>query len=586
MQSKVSETLTKAQQTIIRYPLVLLTSFIMSAFAVYLAGLSYNNERSDFFELKIIMVSALGISLLFAVKMLSQRIGKELLWSGLGLGFLIGYYFLLPKNQDDFTEMYAYLLVPTYVLSHLLVAFIAFIKKENSEMSFWQFNKNLFVNFILTIIFSGVLIGGVELAILAVDELFNADIDYKTYLKVFYFLLIFGSTFIFLLFNDSGLKLLEKDGKYPVVLKFFTQFILIPLLIIYVIILYFYSGKILINWELPQGWVSYLILVYSVVGILALLLVHPLKEETAKSWVKAFSKLFYYTLIPLLVLLYVAIFTRVLEYNFTEARYFVLLLAIWLTSLVVYFGFFKKAMIKFIPISLFALGLFALCFPYFNAFSVAKRSQKHELVKVLTESDLLKDGKIDFNQKISSKVLRELEDKFEFLDQRFQRDYLAEFFSEEMQDDLPKSRYWNLRSKFAEIEKGDENQRYSQFELRSALDSYDIEGYQYAKLLTYFGQKEIKIKEDVFVIAYDDSSSLKIELNEKDSVEFMPEIIALFEKYSDSLETYVDVDDLFVEADLENYHIKLYFDSISRTNNSSKNGSYYINNILVLIKEN
>ena len=75
--------------------------------------------------------------------------------------------------------------------------------------------------------------------------------------------------------------------------QFFTQFILIPLLIIYVVILYFYCAKIVINWQLPRGWVSYLVLAYSIVGIFALLLVHPLKELKLKSWIVIFSKLFY-----------------------------------------------------------------------------------------------------------------------------------------------------------------------------------------------------------------------------------------------------------------------------------------------------
>ena len=227
------------------------------------------------------------------------------------------------------------MIVPTFILSHLLVSFIAFFGKEK-ELNFWQYNKNLFINLFLTAIFTGVLTGGVELAILAVDKLFDFNFNDRYYLETFYFLSIFGSSFIF---NEEGLLQLEKDGTYPVILKFFTQYILIPLLIIYAVILYFYSAKILINWELPRGWVSYLILAYAVVGILALLLVHPLKHESTASWVRIFSKVFYFTLIPLLVLLFTAIFTRILEYGYTEPRYFVLLLAIWLTLVVFYFIF-------------------------------------------------------------------------------------------------------------------------------------------------------------------------------------------------------------------------------------------------------
>src|SRR5690625_7143956 len=92
----------------------------------------------------------------------------------------------------------------------------------------------------------------IELAILAVDHLFNLNFKYLIYYDTFLFFLIFGSTFIFTLFNIDGLYELEKKVEYPVVLKFFAQFILIPLLIIYLVILYIYSLKILFQWELPR----------------------------------------------------------------------------------------------------------------------------------------------------------------------------------------------------------------------------------------------------------------------------------------------------------------------------------------------
>src|SRR5690606_23567360 len=318
----------------------------------------------------------------------------------------------------------------------LLVSFVAFVRKQDHENNFWQYNKNLFVNFFLTLVFTGVLTGGVLLAILAVDNLFNVGFEENIYGQIFVSLLIFGSSFIFLLFNETGLDFLEKEGKYPVVLKFFTQYVLIPLLCIYVVILYFYSGKILINWELPRGWVSYLILAYSIVGILALLLVHPLKENTDKSWIGIFSKVFYFTLIPLIVLLFVAIFTRVLEYGYTEPRYYVLLLSIWLSAVVLYFIFRKSPSIKFIPISLFCFGTFALIFPYLNAFSVAKRSQKNQLEKILTQNNLLKNGKIDFTKEVQDTVATEIADKFVFLNDRFQEDYLNSLLDEKEQEEF------------------------------------------------------------------------------------------------------------------------------------------------------
>src|SRR5690606_5018258 len=157
--------------------------------------------------LKVALVSALGISLFFGLKMLSQRVGRELVLQLTGILVLVVIYFILPAREKDFTEVYAFVLIPVFLLSHLLVSFVAFIGK-NKELNFWQYNKNLFINTFLTGIFTGVLTGGVLLAILAVDQLFDFNFDQHYYGYIFTFFSIFGSCFIFLLFNEKGLQYL------------------------------------------------------------------------------------------------------------------------------------------------------------------------------------------------------------------------------------------------------------------------------------------------------------------------------------------------------------------------------------------
>src|SRR5690606_8900758 len=130
-----------------------------------------------------------------------------------------------------------------------------------------------------------------------------------------------------------------------------------------------------------------------------------------RSWVKIFRKVFFYTLAPLMILLFTAIFTRILAYGYTEPRYYVLLLAIWITVVLLYFIFARTATIKFIPVSLFAFGIFSLVFPYFTALSVSQRSQKDALMKVLQEHRLLENGTINFSKTVSSKIADEVSDK-------------------------------------------------------------------------------------------------------------------------------------------------------------------------------
>lgn len=588
MKSKFKEIIGKADDVIFRYPMVLVMALIAAIGAICMFENTYSKE--DFFVFsKFTICGCLGISLMFGLKILSQRIGKRLLMEILGVVFLIGFYFVLPKKEKEFTEVYGFIIAVTFILSHLLVSFAAFLGK-NRELRFWQYNKNLFVNIFLTAVFTGVLTGGMELAILAVDKLFDFNFNDHIYTHTFYILAIFGSCFIFLLFNETGLDYLEKEGKYPVVLKFFTQFILIPLLFIYVTILYFYSFKILINWELPRGWVSYLVLAYSIVGILALLLVHPLKENHTKSWVKIFSKLFYYTIIPLIILLFTAIFTRILEYGYTEPRYFVLLVALWLSSVVIYFVFNKRTTIKFIPISLFSFGLFALVFPYFNAFSVAKRSQKNELMKILNENRLLTGNKINFQKKIADTVVYEITNKFEYLTKRNQKDFLVNLVPDKDQKQLAKDieslDFWavsdHIKNSFPRTDRTIAKEYYRLI-LLSENKAVKINDYTYLVNLS-LNSETLEINGDQFnIITTDRNSDLKVILNSDEEADFTSSINKIAEPHRNKTGT-VKLPEISVESDLGKYHIKVVFTSITREKNLYNKENTYYEDAVLLIK--
>ncbi|WP_313001734.1 DUF4153 domain-containing protein [Chryseobacterium gleum] len=592
MKTKFQETVSRANEVIFRYPMILVMALLASIGAICIIETEHTEITS---YIKFTICTCLGISLMFALKMLSQRIGKELLLQIFGIIFLIGFYFILPDKKNYFTEVYAYIIAVTALLSHLLVSFIPFLEKDR-ELRFWQYNKNLFVNIFLTAVFTGVLTGGVELAILAVDKLFDFNFHDRIYRDTFFVLAIFGSSFIFLLFNDKGLNDLEKDGTYPVVLKFFTQFILIPLLLIYAVILYFYSAKILINWQLPRGWVTYLVLAYSIVGILALLLVHPLKEENSKSWVRIFSKAFYYTIVPLIILLFTAIFTRILAYGYTEPRYFVLLLALWLLSVVVYFIFSKRATIKFIPVSLFLFGAFALVFPYLNAFSVAKRSQKMELINILNQNQLISDGKINFQKKITDTIRDEIADKFEFLAERKQGEFLSTLLNKENQAELAAhidfgtfySVRYNIQKRFSDVNVTVENKVYkmNKQSLVPEKQVVEIGNYQYLLSFYSYSKSPKKLNDDQFELTdyLFKKSSLKLRLNSKEEIDFGPQIIKLFDQNKNK-QGIIKVPEIAMESDLGKYHVKLIFSEITRELYSDNNlSTIYYQNAYLLIR--
>lgn len=593
MKSKIKAMLERVKFVTQHYSFVLLMTILAAtSFALLIDNPHIKEEHVNAYT-RFGVVCLLGISFLYSLNILSERIGKKLLLNFLGLGILAVYFqFFLPHSNDEFGTVHAVLMVASFVLSHLLVSFIAFLGKGN-EYSFWHFNKNLFINVVLTGIFTLVLVGGILLAIAAVDQLFDLEFRKSIYPKTFVFLAILGSSLIFLLFNEDGLTFLEKEGSYPEILKFFVQYVLIPLLMTYVVILYLYGGRILFQWTLPRGWVSYLILAYSLVGILALLLVFPLRESGTKSWVKGFSKIFYYALFPLLVLLFVAIFTRILAYGFTENRYYVLLLAIWLAVVVFYFSFWRNAHIKFIPISLFAFGVFSLAFPYLNTFTVSRNSQKKELKEILMKNHLLDKGKINFEKPVHDTLVAEIRNKFDFLNERKESSYLMSFIS---QADLPaftstikKDRpfnFSNVQSRFKNIRYTNEIQqgkKYKSLRISTEEPAYDIKGYDQMIKVSQYKNKDFGYDGNTYSVK-GINGSLTLTYNGKD-IDLSPEVYKIIDQYGNQSGEVYRKEISFVK-EVGGYELKFILDQIDYNQYAGSRGMYYLSNdITILIRK-
>jgi len=269
---------------------------------------------------------------------------------------------------------------------HLLVAFAPFINNGNLN-GFWEYNKVLFLRILTAGIYAGVLFSGLAVALVAINSLFNVKIDSNVYLRLLSVVGISFTTLFFLAGVPVDFKRInELQHPYPKGLKVFTQYVLIPLLVIYFAILLVYEVKILLNWQLPKGMVSTLILGYAVFGVLSLLLIYPIKEQEGNGWIRLFSRWFYLMMIPLVVLLLLAVWKRVGNYGITESRYILVILALWLSIITGYFLISRKDNIKIIPISLCVLALLAIYGPQ-SAFSVSRYSQSLRLKKIINGKD-------------------------------------------------------------------------------------------------------------------------------------------------------------------------------------------------------
>jgi hypothetical protein len=377
-----------------RFPGAIIAAIIGSIFSILLSHQPYELTESNHWYWNIIMSCYLGMLLLIAITVFAEKkelsITKSLLLQLTGLTIAVAYYFTLP---DQFINIVTIRFTLFALGFHCLIAFLPF--SADGEMSaFWQYNKILFLRILTAFLYTGVLYIGLSLALLAMEKLFSITIESKLYVDLWIVLTgIFNTCFFLADFPKMTIVSEQSSIDYPKGLKIFTQYALLPIITIYLLILYAYLFKILLTFQWPMGWVSYMVLGFSVAGILSLLLIHPIRNEATNKWILTFSRLFYFALFPLLILLFFAIERRIREYGITELRYFVLVLALWLLFIATYFLASKQKNIKIIPQSLCLLA-FLTSFGPWGAFSVSLHSQQNQLVKLLIKNALLANGKI------------------------------------------------------------------------------------------------------------------------------------------------------------------------------------------------
>lgn len=384
---------TTAFSVIKRFPFEILSALSGTIAAIFVVELEAANRESQNVFIRLIMAAELALLLSFAATLFSEaknlNASKKLMLRLAGIFLAVLLFFLIrpEERQSDYVRFFLLALA-----FHLLVAFAAFTGK-NRVHAFWQFNKTLFLRILTSALYSAVLFLGISAAIGAMNFLFGFKFEWDTFLILWIWIVGMFNTVFFLAGVPENFTALEQDNSYPKGLKLFTQYVLIPLASIYVLILLAYEIKILLQWNLPKGLVSDLILSYAVFGILSLLLVYPIRNLSENRWLKTYSRYFYFLLIPLLLLLFVAVGTRVSNYGVTEKRYFLIALALWLLFITVYFLISKKQNIKLIPVSLCVVTLLSIYGPQ-SAFAVAERSQRQILVGLFKKYHAFSNGKI------------------------------------------------------------------------------------------------------------------------------------------------------------------------------------------------
>jgi len=341
--------------------------------------------------------------------MLQSKLAKILL--SVGILLVIAVYSFIFFDSSVEWELHQYFAI---LGALVLGLFVVLYLKRDTDKSFWVFAEHNARQFISILFYAAVFYGGLALAVFAIEELFNAPFNDKIYgnMAMICFQLLAPSYFLATI--PPRELYYSKAVKKHQFLRILGLYILLPILGLYLFILYIYLFKIIITWQLPNGWVTGLVSILALGGYLAKFLLYPLSKNKVVAFLNQY---FSVLLLPLLVLMTVGLIRRIDDYGLTVNRLYVLTFNVWLYGVSVYLILTQSKSLRWLVVS-FAITLFIVSVGPWSVFAITKRVVSSDLKSLLVEQKLLVGGELVSNVenkfKLSDSIAIQIADKIEY----------------------------------------------------------------------------------------------------------------------------------------------------------------------------
>lgn len=370
-----------------RFPLEMIIATCGTIAAIVWAVQSeFGVDHSDRPFIRIVMAAILifSTSLAITISYEARRFAAWLRWVSLTAAGALAAWFTI---HYTFSEWETLQYMVGVLAAHTLVAVAAMWNRD--RLGFWDFNRSLFLRMLTALFFTAVLGGGLNIAIVAIKVLFDAPINGVWYGTVWAILLgVFNTAFVLSALPPTPNDPSEVDVQpFPRSLLVFVQYVLIPLVVIFLVILYAYIIKVMF-FSSMHGRVATFIIVLAVGGLLSYVLLYPLRSSSEHPWVKLYTDWFSRLMLPLITMLWVALFVRVADHGITEQRYATLAIAACLTVIFLVLSATKNADIRTIPAT-FLLACFVAVAGPWGMVATAYRSQCSASMETLTAATVI-----------------------------------------------------------------------------------------------------------------------------------------------------------------------------------------------------
>jgi len=418
-----------------RFPLTVAFAFALTVCMMILDWKGYHGISKEW-KFFMIWYPATGIALSLSLSLwLEEHKGKwgYLLASALIHIAWIGVSVLLMRSYDMLGYApYIYViaaLVATLVISLLVLSFFS----DRTDVAFWNFSLHFIGAVCTAFIVSGIVCGGLELLVVGIEKLFGVFISSHCYSNIAIICFCLLAPVLLIQGVPGGA---QKHDAQPMemsrliensVTKLFT-----PIAIAYFVTLYCYAAKILFTWQLPDGWVSWLVTASMAAFVILFMLVYPYREKASRSasgWnrkaVQIITRWMPILMLPLLLLMSIGIARRISDYGITILRLYLVAFNIWCYAVCIVLIIKRNAGILWIPVS-FILAFAVLTLLPVNVSTYVRKNLTSKVTAILQdngwEGKAMGDDEYGiFLSTLDSSVSHQLDSRIDYLKRQFSR---------------------------------------------------------------------------------------------------------------------------------------------------------------------
>ena len=168
-----------------------------------------------------------------------------------------------------------------------------------------------------------------------------------------------------------------------------VNYVIMPAVLIYTVILYLYAAKITVMWELPKGGIAYMVFAFITVAVGAIQ--YTLERRLYDKYFKYFS----FIAIPALILFWTGVVRRIGEYGLSEPRVYLVVCGAIMTLTLALLPSRRAG--RYVNVAIISFVLFAAVawIPFLSAEKLAMDSQCRRIRMAAADANVLsEDGEL------------------------------------------------------------------------------------------------------------------------------------------------------------------------------------------------